>query len=200
MSETTGEATGATPHVSVLDRYFGLTRNGTEPRTEIIAGVTTFLTMAYIVFVNPQILGAAGMDKGAVFVATCIAAAASSLVMGLYANYPIAEASITRPSDDLSRTTPVPVTSAVMVSLPDRFVLVVVIGRMLDQPSRTRQVEAAPQCWWGARCRLEAIQETRDRAAIAPIVTRVGPGCSGNGPSCLALPQPPEKGLPKRRS
>ena len=89
MSDATGETTAARD-ASVLDRYFGLTRNGTEPRTEIIAGVTTFLTMAYIVFVNPQILGAAGMDKGAVFLATCIAAAASTLVMGLYANYPIA--------------------------------------------------------------------------------------------------------------
>jgi AGZA family xanthine/uracil permease-like MFS transporter len=72
-----------------LDRYFGLTRNGTSVRTEIVAGATTFLTMAYIVFVNPTILGQAGMDKGAVFVATCLAAAASTLVMGLYANYPI---------------------------------------------------------------------------------------------------------------
>jgi adenine/guanine/hypoxanthine permease len=73
-----------------LDRYFGLTRNSTDLRTETVAGVTTFLTMAYIIFVNPQILGNAGMDKGAVFVATCLAAAASTLVMGLYANYPIA--------------------------------------------------------------------------------------------------------------
>ena len=75
---------------SFLDRYFGLTANGTTVRTEVIAGVTTFLTMAYIIFVNPQILGNAGMDKGAVFVATCVAAAVSTLVMGLYANYPIA--------------------------------------------------------------------------------------------------------------
>jgi AGZA family xanthine/uracil permease-like MFS transporter len=75
---------------SFLDRYFGLRQHGTTVRTEFIAGLTTFLTMVYIVFVNPQILGAAGMDKGAVFVATCIAAAVSSLVMGLYANYPIA--------------------------------------------------------------------------------------------------------------
>jgi adenine/guanine/hypoxanthine permease len=73
-----------------LDRYFGLTRSGTTIRTEAIAGVTTFLTMAYIVFVNPQILGNAGMDKGAVFVATCLAAAVSTAMMGLYANYPIA--------------------------------------------------------------------------------------------------------------
>src|SRR3954462_4497973 len=73
-----------------LDRYFGLTENGTDVRTEFIAGITTFLTMVYIVFVNPQILSSAGMDKGAVFVATCIAAAVSTLVMALYANYPIA--------------------------------------------------------------------------------------------------------------
>src|SRR5215217_4752367 len=75
---------------SLLDRYFGLARHGTNVRTETVAGVTTFLTMVYIVFVNPQILGAAGMDKGAVFVATCLAAAVSTLVMALYANYPIA--------------------------------------------------------------------------------------------------------------
>jgi AGZA family xanthine/uracil permease-like MFS transporter len=73
-----------------LDQYFGLTRHGTDVRTECVAGVTTFLTMVYIVFVNPAILGNAGMDKGAVFVATCIAAAASTLIMALYANYPIA--------------------------------------------------------------------------------------------------------------
>src|SRR2546426_12478034 len=73
-----------------LDRYFRLSENGTDVRTEIVAGLTTFLTMVYIVFVNPQILGNAGMDKGAVFVATCIASAASTLVMALYANYPIA--------------------------------------------------------------------------------------------------------------
>ena len=69
---------------------FGKCEGGTDVRTEFIAGITTFLTMVYIVFVNPQILGNAGMDKGAVFVATCIAAAVSTLVMALYANYPIA--------------------------------------------------------------------------------------------------------------
>jgi adenine/guanine/hypoxanthine permease len=78
------------PFVAALDRYFGLTEQGTDVRTEFIAGVTTFLTMVYIVFVNPIILGKAGMDQGAVFVATCIAAAVSTLVMALYANYPIA--------------------------------------------------------------------------------------------------------------
>ena len=76
--------------VSLLERSFELAQHGTDVRTELVAGLTTFLTMVYIVFVNPTILGNAGMDKGAVFVATCVAAAASTLVMALYANYPIA--------------------------------------------------------------------------------------------------------------
>jgi len=76
--------------VAVLERYFGLKQQGTDIHTEFIAGVTTFLTMVYIVFVNPIILGKAGMDPGAVFVATCIAAAVSTFVMAFYANYPIA--------------------------------------------------------------------------------------------------------------
>src|SRR5438094_7883302 len=75
---------------SLLDRIFALAEHATDVRTEFIAGLTTFLTMGYIVFVNPTILGNAGMDKGAVFVATCIAAAVSTMVMALYANYPIA--------------------------------------------------------------------------------------------------------------
>ena len=74
----------------MLERYFGLTEHGTTVRTEVLAGVTTFLTMAYIIFVNPLILGDAGMDKGAVFVATCIASALATVIMGLYANYPLA--------------------------------------------------------------------------------------------------------------
>lgn len=73
-----------------LDRYFGLTAQGTSVVTELRAGLATFLTMAYIMFVNPAILQQAGMDHGAVFVATCLAAAAGSVIMGLYANYPIA--------------------------------------------------------------------------------------------------------------
>lgn len=74
----------------MLDRYFGLAEHATDARTEVIAGITTFLTMAYILFVNPLILADAGMDRGAVFVATCIASAFGTLIMGLYANYPIA--------------------------------------------------------------------------------------------------------------
>ena len=74
----------------LLDRFFGLTHSGTSIGTELRAGLATFLTMAYIMFVNPAILEKAGMDHGAVFVATCLATAISSIVMGLYANYPIA--------------------------------------------------------------------------------------------------------------
>ncbi|MDX1433937.1 MAG: NCS2 family permease [Gammaproteobacteria bacterium] len=74
----------------MLERLFDLSGHGTDLRTELLAGITTFLTMAYIAFVNPAILSAAGMDFGAVFVATCVAAALGTLIMGLYANYPIA--------------------------------------------------------------------------------------------------------------
>lgn len=74
----------------MLERYFGLAEAGTTVRVEILAGVTTFLTMAYIIVVNPSILAVAGMDKDSVFVATCLAAALSCFIMGLYANYPIA--------------------------------------------------------------------------------------------------------------
>ena len=73
-----------------LERWFGMAKRGSDVRTELMAGVTTFLTMVYIAFVNPQILSEAGMPFGAVFVATCLAAAFATLVMGLYANYPIA--------------------------------------------------------------------------------------------------------------
>lgn len=76
--------------MSFLERQFKLNEHGTTVRTEMLAGLTTFLTMAYIIFVNPSILGDAGMPKDAVFVATCLIAALGTLVMGLFANYPIA--------------------------------------------------------------------------------------------------------------
>ena len=76
----------------LAERLFQLREHGTTVRTELIAGLTTFLTMAYIIFVNPSILGDAGMPKDAVFVATCLIAALGSAIMGLYANYPIAMA------------------------------------------------------------------------------------------------------------
>jgi AGZA family xanthine/uracil permease-like MFS transporter len=69
---------------------FKLQENGTTVRTELLAGLTTYVTMVYIAFVNPAILADAGMDRGAVFVATCLAAALGSALMGIYANFPIA--------------------------------------------------------------------------------------------------------------
>ena len=74
----------------LLQRLFRLQEHGTTVRTEVIAGFTTFLTMVYIVFVNPQILGAAGMDTQAVFVTTCLIAALGSILMGIVANLPVA--------------------------------------------------------------------------------------------------------------
>ncbi|MGE7920373.1 NCS2 family permease [Viridibacillus sp. NPDC093762] len=73
-----------------MKKYFQFEELGTNYRREIIGGITTFLAMAYILAVNPGILGDAGMDKGAVFVATALAAAAGSLVMGIFAKFPIA--------------------------------------------------------------------------------------------------------------
>ncbi|MEF9956759.1 MAG: NCS2 family permease [Acinetobacter sp.] len=74
----------------VIERLFKLSENHTTFRTEVLAGITTFLTMCYIIIVNPLILAETGMDHGAVFVATCLAAAIGCLVMGMIANYPIA--------------------------------------------------------------------------------------------------------------
>ncbi|EDY6804780.1 NCS2 family permease [Salmonella enterica] len=74
----------------MLERVFKLREHGTTARTEVIADFTTFLTMVYIVFVNPQILGVAGMDTSAVFVTTCLIAAFGSILMGLFANLPVA--------------------------------------------------------------------------------------------------------------
>ncbi|MCE9679076.1 NCS2 family permease [Shewanella sp. AS1] len=74
----------------MLEKLFKLTEHQTTLKQEVVAGITTFLTMAYIIFVNPMMLADAGMDHGAVFVATCLAAAIGCLIMGLIANYPIA--------------------------------------------------------------------------------------------------------------
>ncbi|MEA4888042.1 MAG: NCS2 family permease [Clostridiaceae bacterium] len=75
-----------------MDEFFKLKEKGTNVRTEIIAGLTTFFTMAYIIFVNPQMLGITGMDKGGVFVATVLASVIGTLIMGLVANVPYATA------------------------------------------------------------------------------------------------------------
>jgi adenine/guanine/hypoxanthine permease len=74
----------------MLEKLFGLRAEGVTAKSEILAGVTVFFTMAYILFVNPQILSAAGMDRGAVFMATAIAAGLTTALMGLYANLPVA--------------------------------------------------------------------------------------------------------------
>ncbi|MCD5329220.1 NCS2 family permease [Chromobacterium piscinae] len=76
--------------MQLLESFFKLKEHGTTVKTEVIAGFTTFLTMAYIILVNPLILSSTGMDLNAVFVATCLAAALGTAIMGLVANYPIA--------------------------------------------------------------------------------------------------------------
>jgi adenine/guanine/hypoxanthine permease len=76
----------------MLKSYFNLDRSGTTVRTEVLAGVTTFATMAYIIFVQPVVLGAAGMDAGAVFTSTCLITALTTVLMALLANYPVAVA------------------------------------------------------------------------------------------------------------
>lgn len=73
-----------------LDNYFKLSENGTNTKQEFIAGITTFMTMAYILIVNPSILSAAGMDAGAIFTATALSSIIATLVMGLYAKLPFA--------------------------------------------------------------------------------------------------------------
>ncbi|VHB72727.1 permease family protein [Streptococcus pyogenes] len=73
-----------------MEKFFKLSENGTTVSTEIMAGLTTFFAMSYILFVNPSILGAAGMPSNAVFLATIIAAVISTLIMGLFANVPYA--------------------------------------------------------------------------------------------------------------
>ncbi len=74
----------------MLERLFNLKEHNTDLRTEIMAGITTFMTMSYIIFVQPAVLGAAGMDAGAVMVATCLSAALGTVLMAFLANYPIA--------------------------------------------------------------------------------------------------------------
>lgn len=75
-----------------INKYFELDKLGSNPKREFIAGLTTFFAMCYILFVNPSVLGASGMDKGAVFTATALASALGCLIMGIFANYPIATA------------------------------------------------------------------------------------------------------------
>lgn len=73
-----------------MEKFFKLKEHGTDVKTEIIAGITTFMTMAYILAVNPMLLGAAGMDAGGVFTATALSAGVATIIMALYAKYPFA--------------------------------------------------------------------------------------------------------------
>ena len=72
----------------MLERLFHLKESGTNIKTESVAGITTFLTLSYIIFVQPAVLGAAGMDQGSVFVATCVSAALGCLLMGFPCKLP----------------------------------------------------------------------------------------------------------------
>ena len=74
----------------MLEKIFKLSANKTDAKTEVLAGITTFMTMAYILAVNPNILSATGMDSGAVFTATALAAFLGTLLMAIFANYPFA--------------------------------------------------------------------------------------------------------------
>ena len=73
----------------ILEQIFKLSEHDTTIKKELLAGLTTFITMAYIIFVNPQIMSLSGMDQGAIFVGTCLAAALACIVMGFFANWPI---------------------------------------------------------------------------------------------------------------
>jgi Permeases len=74
---------------SILEKFFEIEANRTSIQGEVIAGITTFITMAYIIFVNPQMMAQSGMDHGAIFVGTCLAASLACLFMGIYSNWPV---------------------------------------------------------------------------------------------------------------
>ena len=88
MSESKTEILNQDANNGILEKFFKIKAHGSSVKNELVGGVTTFATMAYIIFVNPQIMAASGMDSGAVFVATCIGAAIGCLLMGLFANWP----------------------------------------------------------------------------------------------------------------
>ncbi|MGO2507439.1 MAG: NCS2 family permease [Vibrio hibernica] len=91
MNDLNSKALGSTPDNSsgLLERLFKLKEHGTTVKAEIVGGLTTFATMAYIIFVNPAIMSTSGMDPGALFVATCVGAAIGTLLMAFYANWPV---------------------------------------------------------------------------------------------------------------
>ena len=74
---------------SLIEKIFKLKENNTNLKSEFLGGFTSFITMAYIIFVNPQIMSLSGMDQGAIFVGTCLAAALACILMGVFANWPV---------------------------------------------------------------------------------------------------------------
>ena len=136
----------------MLDRLFGLTASGTTVRVEAIAGATTFLTMAYIIFVQPTVLGAAGMDRGAVLTATCLASALATLLMALLANYPIGVAPAMGHNFFfaftvvVARGTPWPIALGAVAIAGSVFILTAGIGL------RERVITAVPQSLKHAIC------------------------------------------------
>jgi AGZA family xanthine/uracil permease-like MFS transporter len=131
--------------MAALERWFHLSAAGTTVRTEVVAGLTTFLAMAYILFVQPTVLGAAGMDRGAVLTATCLTAAFATLLMGVLANYPIAVAPAMGHNFFftftvvLARGTPWPVALGTVAIAGTAFVLVAAFG------VRDRVLAAVPE-------------------------------------------------------
>ena len=131
--------------MAALERWFHLSAAGTTVRTEVVAGLTTFLAMAYILFVQPTVLGAAGMDRGAVLTATCLTAAFATALMGLLANYPIAVAPAMGHNFFftftvvLARGTPWPVALGAVAIAGTAFVIVAAFG------VRDRVLAAVPE-------------------------------------------------------
>ena len=107
-----------------MEKFFHLKENGTTVSTEILAGLTTFFAMAYIIVVNPQILSQTGMPWGGVFLATIIAAIIGTLVMGLFANVPYAQA----PAWASTRSSPTPCASASASSWQQTMCMVFLCG------------------------------------------------------------------------
>ena len=140
----------------MLERLFHLNDNRTTIRTELLAGVTTFLAMAYIIFVQPAVLSAAGMDFGAVMVATCLASALATILMGLLANYPIAVAPAMGHNFFFAFTV------CVAMKVPWRIALgAVAIAGTLFILTRRRAARAAD-------CRHSGVAEARHRGRDRP--------------------------------
>ncbi|HAM36949.1 MAG TPA: guanine permease [Elusimicrobia bacterium] len=176
----------------MLDRVFDLSGRKTDARTELAAGLTTFLTMAYIIFVQPQVLASAGMDPGAVFTATCISSALGCILMGLWANYPIAQAPLMGENFFFAYV----VVSGMGVAWPKALALVFVSGCVFLALTLTRLreilINSVPQALKfgiasgiGLFVALIGLKEAGVVVANAPTLVALGPVTSK--PVLLAL-------------